>query len=65
MLVFETTFKNGINVEVYDDSDQVDMKNYMIIASGLVEFELDVYHTNSPREVFNILNELQALEVEE
>lgn len=63
MLVFETTFKNGINVEVYDDSDQVDMKNYMIIASGLVE--LDVYHTNSPREVFNILNELQALEVEE
>lgn len=62
MLVFETTFKNGINVEVYDDSDQVDMKNYMIIASG--QIELDVYNTNSPREVFTILNTLQALEVE-
>lgn len=63
MLVFETTFKNGINVEVYDDSDQVDMKNYMIIASG--QIELDVYNTNSPREVFRILSELQVLEVEE
>lgn len=63
MLVFKTNFKNGINVEIYDDSDDPNMDNYMIIASG--QGEADMCSTNSPREVFNILNELQALEVEE
>lgn len=63
MLVFETTFKNGISVEVYDDSDQFDMKNYMVIIATPANL-FDVRKTNSPREVFTILNTLQALEVE-
>lgn len=64
MLVFETTFKNGINVEVYDDSDVPTMDNYMVVYTSELKVA-QAKSTNSPREVFNILNELQALEVEE
>ncbi len=64
MLVFETTFKNGIKVEVYDDSDEPNMDNYMLVYSSKLAMP-QIKSTNSPREVFNILNELQALEVEE
>lgn len=64
MLVFETTFKNGINLEVYDDSDEPNMANYMIVYSSKQGIP-QIRSTNSPREVFRILTELQSLEVEE
>lgn len=61
MLVFETTFKNGLKVYVKDNSSVADLDNYCVGVEG-EEYEL---HTNSPREVFRILTELQSLEVEE